>query len=183
MDATGQGASTIPVGCQHSCPGAHREFPCADLEGKHWARAREAPHSRSRSLAAGTGERMWHKPCQGDPSQEDALIRQLSLALDPGGTTWPLLSPSPAVWDHGGFAKGGSPHAPGAVCQVSLREQRNPRVSFNLSIYDKSCCRREERWCLLFNWAPGNALGCAGRGLGGCGEGQAPPMMPGQHPR
>lgn len=41
------------------------------------------------------------KPCQGDPSQEDVLIRQLLLVLDPGGTTWPLLSPSPAVWDQG----------------------------------------------------------------------------------
>lgn len=49
------------------------------------------------------------KPCQGDLSQEDTLIRQLSLVLDPEATTWPSLSPSPAVWDHGGFAKASVP--------------------------------------------------------------------------
>lgn len=61
-------------------------------------------------LARGSG--CWHKPCQGDLSQEAALIRQLSLLLSPGGTTGPLLSSSPAVWDRRGFAKGSTATVP-----------------------------------------------------------------------
>lgn len=67
--------------------------------------------------------RCWRKPCQGDPSQEDALIRQLSLVMDPRGSTWPLLVPS--CLGSRGICQGRQSrclHAPAAVCQVPLRE-------------------------------------------------------------
>lgn len=114
------------------------------------------------------------QPCQGDPSQEDALIRQLSLVRDPRGSAH--CSAHPQLF---GIA-GDSPGAAEPLSPCPCYPAGYPWECREIHAFPFICLfmtnpsvggRRGGVSCLTGHLA---ALCCAGRGLGGLRGGGSP---------